>query len=255
MTGGVSLLPGFNMQRVIEHSLVRNLDTVAYSQLTRTDCVLLNAAGVARLHTVVPADGTVVVPPLASVAAAGAPTPGLLAAEQLLVLKQGTLPKVPGLLEELAAGPGGEPGGPASVLPALAAALLRSGTPVAGVQMGAGRLRLESARALDYADRFMHFFLWHMRPEGDGESGDEADDADDGRAAETLNAMYGPVLEDTGKLAATVRDFDKVYFGGEGDTLIRTGDGVLGTTMLKKFKLPSTFYMTTYRRTCADLMR
>lgn len=150
-----------------------------------------------------------------------------------MVIKPGTLDKLPGLIEALASSPGGHPGGPASLLPALASALLAGGTPVAGVEASThtfhahiaharalaqavrtleppmrpagpppsltsprrlrfhtqlsypGRLRLESARSLDYADRFVHFYLWHMQPEEEG-SDDEVDGA---VASGTLNSM------------------------------------------------------------------
>lgn len=54
------------MQRVIEHSLIRDRDTLLLSELCETDITLLSEAAVRRLHAVALAD-TVPVPPLAEV--------------------------------------------------------------------------------------------------------------------------------------------------------------------------------------------
>jgi hypothetical protein len=88
-----------------------------------------------------------------------------------------------------------------------------------------------------------------MQPEQ--EHHDEEAEEDDGSLRNTMNALYSTVLEDRSKLARTTADFEAVYFGG--DSLMQTTGS--GSKTRKTYKLPSTFYMTQYRRMGADVMR
>jgi hypothetical protein len=89
----------------------------------------------------------------------GQAIPGALVAEQCMVLKAQTLPFVSELISSGSLGPEAE-------LPTLAAALMAGGLAVCAVEAGPGRVRLEGARALDYADRFLHYFHWHVSGKG-----------------------------------------------------------------------------------------
>lgn len=77
-----------------------------------------------------------------------------------------------------------------------------------------------------------------------------AAEEEDGLAPTSLNALYSTALQDTARLTRTITEFDSVYFGGMGSTTGKAGQAGVG-----KYKLPSTFYMTTYRRMGADMMR
>ncbi|GAX81130.1 hypothetical protein CEUSTIGMA_g8564.t1 [Chlamydomonas eustigma] len=224
-------LPGYNFQRLVEHSLVRGKDLLGFSTLSYGDCVLLD--GAATFWSVRMADSAPL-PPLAEVRALPVDTPlqeGSDIAEDLIYLKASTLPAALQILSSQ-----GLTKTTKGTLPGLAAALMSQGLPVCGLDLlGApARLRLQTSLSVDYAQSLMYCISTQR-----GSS-----------STMTSNSRQETSNESTAAVSHLLDAFNLGYFG------VRNGTPTAGSEGSNERKqLPSTFYMTAYRRFGADMMK
>jgi len=235
ISGALAFVPGYNMQRILEHSLIRDRDVIGFTHASDAD---VGVWGQEPQVLIRPAD-TVPVPPLGDLQPASSAPSGEMVSEEIMVLKPSTLAGLVGADVPRSGG-----------LPQLAMWLHQQGAPVCGIDLGFGRLRLSNFMSLDYADRFMHYYLWKLKPQGVSTMDGELQEGAEAEAVtSSINRAYATVLEDTSRLTRTVAEFDRLFFGGS------AGAATGGTVGMPQYVLPSTFYMTAYRRQAADVMR
>eukprot|EP00798_Chlamydomonas_sp_ICE-L_P016870 gene16870-23141_t len=224
MSGTLTVAPGFNLQRMLEHTLIRGRNTVGFSRLGDADAALHGPQG----HTEVQ---------LADSVTAAAPQWPSASWRQPLLGNSHC---------RASAGADSSAGG----LVELAAELYASGA-LNGIELGVGRLRLDNMPCLEYADQFLAWFAKEMQPCCC------RNELDMDNYIETMGSVhqdFSVLFEDIPKLKDSISGFEKKLFGwptADEDALLASGK----STMKVQYKLPRTFYMTTYRRQVAEIMR
>ncbi|EFJ51720.1 hypothetical protein VOLCADRAFT_103356 [Volvox carteri f. nagariensis] len=259
----LAFMPNYNLQRLLEHSYLRNRDVLGFSLLNGVDVALLGSQG--HLETV-PGDD-LALPRLERLRPLSDVSPGAKVAEPYLFLRP-----------ETAAAVASGAGGPSGWLQGLGSGLMEAGTYIAGIDLMFGRYNLRTAEAADYADRFFAFCSTAatdpakvglkpdavLRPYDTNPGGTQPElppvpaagsfigrstaanfrfDVLDG-TAKSDSALHGTDYEAFTKMAAA---FNSRFFGDAATSKAAAAG-------MKHYLLPPTFYMTAYRRQGADIM-
>lgn len=270
----LAFMPGYNMQRLLEHSYLRGRDVLGCSLVNGVDLALEGSEG---YTCVFPAEDSVL-PRIGQLQHHSSVEPGMQVAEPFLFLRPDTAAAVAG---------GG--GGAVSSLQELAGELVgRQGVYVAAIDLMFGRYHLRTAQAVDYADRFFSFCsaaaldpnLLGLKPSAVLQPYHTHAGTGTGLGTSLGQPTAGST---TGRSTAANFCFDELYGTGNGggggggggdsdyeafvamcDAFHRTffgADAAGGSTTAKRtvpgmqsYLLPPTFYMTAYRRQGADIM-